>query len=97
MAESLDHRCNTSLPLDFGSFAMTTSSFPELVATLPILPIESSGAVDKRPTCANSLCQKHQRAGSVGLVLLVVDLEIQAFRKDGKFKLFMPVMGCGYS
>jgi len=34
--------------------------------------------------------QNDQRAGSVGLVLLVVELGIQAFAVDVKFKLFMP-------
>ena len=34
--------------------------------------------------------QNDQRAGCVGLVLLVVELGIQAFAVDVKFKLFMP-------
>ena len=34
--------------------------------------------------------QNDQRAGCVGVVLLVVELGIQAFAVDVKFKLFMP-------
>jgi hypothetical protein len=40
--------------------------------------------------------RKHQRAGCVGKVFLVVGSGIQAFRRDVKFKLFMPVIRPGY-
>jgi len=33
---------------------------------------------------------KNQRAGCVGVVFLVVNLEIHGFLQDVKFKLFMP-------
>jgi hypothetical protein len=40
--------------------------------------------------------QKDQRAGCVGRVFLVVDLEIQGFGGDGKFKLLMPCIRSRY-
>jgi hypothetical protein len=40
--------------------------------------------------------QKNQRAGCVGVVFLVVNLEIQAFAQDVKFKLFMPIIHSRY-
>jgi hypothetical protein len=39
---------------------------------------------------------KNQRAGCVGVVFLVVNLEIQAFAQDVKFKLFMPIIRSRY-
>jgi len=96
MEESLARRCNRSCWRNFGSTATRKWSLPEPLAILNSLLIESSGAAACRLTCTDYLGYKNQRAGCVGGVFLVVDSGIQAFCEDGKFKLFMPVIGPGY-